>query len=661
MTLPQWLLLISALLGSAVLVGIFAARVRLPLTVVLAVAGLIAAWLGGRAEIESPLRGHTFEEVLVFAFLPILVFEAGLGLSTRAFFRNLLAILVLAIPALIVSTALVGVAVYKGTGASFAAALLFGALISATDPVAVVSVFRQLGVPQRLLSIVEGESLLNDGVAIVLFHILLSAALGRGVSVADGLAEFALVFLGGIGIGTLVGFAAAFLLPWIDRLSAAALSVAVAYGGFVLADHVLGVSGVMATVAAAVVLGGLAPSRASAEVRNVWRGLWEALGYIANALLFLLIGLAIDPSLLIDHLGAIGLAISIVLIARALAVVPCVALLERIAGIPRFGVRNQMVVIWGGLRGGVALALALALPEALPERQLFIAMTGGVVVATLVLNATTISWLVRVLRIAEPSRADRFLAASARLAGIDAARRQLVELGLDDPTTSTELTAIEHTTIAEIGQITLSPAEEVRAIIGRGLAVERETYQLLHDVGLLQPAVTRTLLHEVDDALEEASLDLSVMNMRRQRHRPAFDRVMETLIGRLPPPAGDDPTALAYAEASARFLGARRTSKALDLFAQLPNISERTIERTRETFASWEQAAVDELARLDEQIGKEGRRLRRLQAESLSRVAIEEALQELAAIGLLPEALVHQASTEIAGQLAVPNRGDVTV
>ena len=243
------------------------------------------------------------------------------------------------------------------------AALLFGALISATDPVAVVAIFRQLGVPERLLTLVEGESMLNDGVAIVLFNILLVATLGGEVSILAGLIDFFFVFFGGAAIGAALGFIVALVLPWLDRLAAAALSVAVAYGGFVLADHVLGFSGVMAAVAAGLVLGGLAPSRASAEVREAWDELWESLDYIANALLFLLIGLAIEPDLIVENFGAIALAIVVVLVSRAVAVVPLVSALERFAGIPRVGRRNEAVLIWGGLRGGVALALALGLPE----------------------------------------------------------------------------------------------------------------------------------------------------------------------------------------------------------------------------------------------------------------------------------------------------------
>ena len=652
MSLPQWLLQLSVLLGGAVFLNLLAERIRLPLTVVLAVVGFIAASLGGALGIASPLHGEQFEQVVVFAFLPVLVFEAALGLSTRAFFRNLGPILVLAIAALAVSAVIVGLAVRVGLGTPMTAALLFGALISATDPVAVVAVFRRLGVPRRLLTMVEGESLLNDGVAIVLFHILLGAALGGEVSVAKGVIDFFAVFFGGALIGAVLGFAVALVLPWLDRLLAAALSVAVAYGSFVLADHVFGFSGVMATVAVGLVLGGLAPSRASAEVRAIWEELWEALGYVANALLFLLIGLAIDPGLLVDHLGAIGLAIVAVLIARAVAVIPLVSALERFAGIPRVGRRNEAVLIWGGLRGGVALALALALPESLAERETFIAMTGGVVLATLLINATTISGLVRRLRLGEPSRADQFLAGGARLAGVQAARARLAELGLNDPAVLSALEAAEREAREDLGHINLSPDEELQVVVRRGLFIEYTTYQHLRDAGLLPPSVARTLLHEVDDHIDEVTVGRVSIETLRHRERPTFDRLWQRLTGWLPQPVGEDPTELAYAEASARRLGVRRTAEALELFAHLPNISPSTVERAKETFAQWEREAVDELAELDRRVGHDRRELYRRQAEAVSRVTSSDALLELAEIGLLPETIARQAAQVVAAGIA---------
>ncbi len=648
MSLPEWVLQASVLLAAAVLLGVLARRVRLQLTVVLAAVGFLAGWLGEPLGVENPLRGEEFEEVLVFLFLPVLIFAAALGISTRAFFRNLGPILVLAIVAFMISAVLVGVALNLGLGIPLTAALLFGALISATDPVAVVAIFRQLGVPERLLTIVEGESMLNDGVAIVLFNILLAVALGGEASVGGGIVEFFFVFFGGAAIGAAVGFVAALVLPWLDRLAAVALSVAVAYGGFVLADDVLGFSGVMATVAAGLVLGGLAPSRASAEVREAWDELWESLDYVANALLFLLIGLAIDPDLILENLGAIALAVVVVLVSRAVAVVPLVSALERFAGIPPVGRRNEAVLIWGGLRGGVALALALALPEALPQRETFIAMTGGVVLATLLLNATTISWLVHRLGLDEPSRSERFLAGVARLSGVQAARERLENLGLEDPTISSQLDLAERSAREELERIELDEEEQLRVVTRRGLFVERESYQHLSDGGLLPPSATRTLLHEADDQIEEAGLGRPSEEFLRRRERPKVDRLAQRLTGWLPEPAGQDPTEVAYAEASARRLAARRTGEALELFERLPGIEPSVVEDVKETFGRWEQEAIASLEELDREIGQGGRELRRHQAEALSRVAATDALREFAQVGLLPEAIVSRSARSVA-------------
>jgi len=647
MGLPQWLLIVSGLLAFAVILGTFAERVRVPVTVVLVVVGFVASWVGGTFGFSNPLEGEVFEEVVVFLFLPVLVFEAAYGLSTRAFFRNLGPILVLAIPAVLISALFVGLALYWVLGTPMIAALLFGALISATDPVAVVAIFRELGVPSRLLTIVEGESLLNDGVAIVLFTILLGAALGGEVSILGGVVEFFSVFVGGTLIGALIGLVAAFALPWLDRLSAAALTVAVAYGSFVLADEVLGFSGVMATVASGLVLSGFAPSRASEPVREVWHELWESLGYTANGLLFLLIGLAIDPELIRVHFGAIVLATVVVLLARAAAVIPLVSVLERLSGVPPFGFRNEAVLIWGGLRGGVALALALALPEALAQRELFIAMTGGVVLATLLLNATTIRSLVHRLGLDKPSRADRFLAGGARLSGVRAARGRLKELGLQDPAVSAALDEAEDAARAELERIDLSAKEELEVVTRRGLFVERETYQRLSDAGLLPPASTRVLLHETDDKIEDVGLGRASLATLHERERPRLDRLLARLTGWLPEPIGEDPSELAYAEATARRLAARRTVEALGMFEHLPNVHHESVEEARRTFTRWEREAVASLDELDGEGARDLGALHRRQAEVLSRVAATEALGELTEVGLLPAAVARRAAQAV--------------
>ena len=643
MELPRLLLEMSGLLVVAVLMSLAARRTRIPLSVILVLVGFLAA-AGGLSPEIGRLEGETFEEVVVFLFLPVLVFAAALDLDLRAFVRNLGAILALAVVAFLASAVLVGITVHVVLGTALTAAFVFGALISATDPVAVVAVFREVGVPRRLLTLVEGESLLNDGVAIVLFAILVEAATGGSVSVLAGVLDFLAVFAGGALIGLLLGLVAALVLPWLDPLPAAAMSLALAYGSFVLADAVLGFSGVMATAVAGTVLAGLAPSRASAEVREMWTRTWEALDYVANAVLFLLIGLVIGPGALLDHAGAILLAAVVVLVARALAVVPVVWLLERVAHIPRLGRRNEAVLIWGGLRGGVALALALALPEELVERELLIALTGGVVLVTLLLNATTIRWLVSRLGLDRPSDADQYVMALAHMSAVEAARREATDLGLHpDPRTTGQLRAAEQAARGVMDRLDVREDDELRIVVGRGLHVERRTYQWLSDEGLLPPAVTRTLLHEVDDEVDDLSLHGGSHDLgsSRQQRSGGLEQLTRRFVGWLPEPAGSDPDELAYAEATARRLAARRTAEAFDVFDELSAIRPETVERARRTFDEWEQDAIRELDELDSGAAPSDRDLHAQQVATLTRAAASRELKRLVDSGLLPDQALH--------------------
>ena len=300
----------------------------------------------------------------------------------------------------------------------------------------------------------------------------------------------------------------------------------------------------------------------------------------------------------------------------------------------------------GGLRGGVALALALALPDELIERETLVAMTGGVVLATLLLNATTIGALVRRLGLDRPSRPDQFLAAGARLSGLQAARRRLVELGLDDTAVSAALDAGETAARQELERIELSADEELQVVTRRGLAVERETYQHLSDAGLLPHAAARTLLHEVDELIVDAARGRPSLQ-RAQREPPRLARLVQRIVARLPEPAGEDPVELAYAEATARRLAAKRTAEALELFDRLPNVGAPTVDKARQLFMRWEHDAVAALDELDRTVGHRDE-LRRRQAEALSRIASAEALHQLSEVGLLPAATAERAVEDVA-------------
>lgn len=649
MALPEWMLHLSLLLTIAVIFGLLARRVGLPHTVVLAAVGIVAGAVGREFGVEIPIHGETFEEVVVFIFLPALVFQAALNLSSRDFFRNLLPILVLAVPALVVSATLIGIGLHYGLAVPVAAALLFGALISATDPVAVVAIFHELGAPKRLLTLIEGESLLNDGVAIVLFNILLVAALGQAVSVSDGVLAFTKTFFGGVVVGSAIGFIAAFAVPWLDRLTATAVTVAIAYGGFVIADHVLGVSGVVTTVTAGVVLGGLAQSRASAEVRAVWHEFWESLEYIANAILFLLIGLAIEPGLLWEQRVAIIVAVAAVLIARPLAVFPLVSALERIMRIPPVGWRNSLVLVWGGLRGGVSLALALALPEALEHREMVIAMTAAVVLVTLMGNATTIAILMRRLHLDEPSVSDRVLAGSAVLSGVQAAREQLKEWGIEDAMVNADLNAVATRTQEELAALDLHAEEENRLVLRQSIFVMRETYQRLNDAKLLPPSVARKLEYETDDLIDAVGLGLELTADPPPWHRqPArTDWLAIRVLGWLPDPETTTAEEREYAELSARHIAAHEATASIGHLRSLPNFRAAICRQVISLQRTWGDAAQAELERLEQRMPPEVLHIQRRYASAIGSFASASALHELVAAGVLPEAVAEQARKEV--------------
>jgi monovalent cation:H+ antiporter, CPA1 family len=650
--LPRALLEVSLLLGGAVLVGLLSQRIHIPLTVVLAVAGLLVVEIAGDTlQLRQLLEGDGFEHLLINLFLPVLIFEAALSLSTREFMRHLVAITALATVALAISAALVGAGLHLLLGVPLLVALLFGVLISATDPVAVVAIFKELGVSKRLLTLVEGESMLNDGVAIVLYELLVLAALGATMTAGGAVSRFAVVVTGGLLIGSILGIAAVLLLPLLGRLPAAGLSVAVAYGSFVLTELLLGAGGVMATVAAGIAMGGMLESRAEAPVRGLLHEVWDALAFMANALLFLFIGLALSFELLADNLAAIGIAVLAVLVARPLAIVPLVRVLERLAHIPRVGRRTSAVLVWGGLRGGVALALALALPDELVQRDLVIAMTGGVVLATLVLNATTISTLVHMLGLDRPSRAESYLEAVARLLGVQAARERLAELGFEDELVSVHLDVAEADARDHIDGAGLTADEEVNLLILRGLHIQRETYQSLGDAGLLPPIATRTLMQEIDDEIEEIRYGQLRVDAARRAHLPWYGRLHRRVLGALPEPFGEDLTRVAYIELSARRLAARKAAEELEVFKTLPSVDHTNVDKAKETFTHWEQAATARLEALDQDAATDRRTLHRRQAKALTRLAAAEVLKEMVDVGVLSPTVAEQAGLRVTGEV----------
>lgn len=397
MPLSDTVLVLAGLLTVALIAAGLCRNLPVPYTVVLVVIGML---LGEMAQAFAPLAflGEVTlrPDAVFFLFLPALIFESGYNLDARQLVRDLAPVLVLAIPALAISTAIIGCGLWLILRLDLPIALLFGALISATDPVAVVALFRELGAPARLTVLVEGESLLNDATAIVAVSILLGiVAGGEGLTwlgAGGAVLEFFVVFLGGVCAGAVLGLVASEIIyrTRADLPAILTMSIALAYAAFTIAEHVLHVSGVMAAATAAVMLAAVGVSRMPQEAAESVGETWELVAFICNSLLFVLVGLSIDPLALASRAVPVAIAVLLVLLARALTVWSLVPLTASLFSLPRVAAGERAIMWWGGLKGGLAIAIVLSLPEDMPFRGLLLDLTLGVVLFTLLVNAPTI-------------------------------------------------------------------------------------------------------------------------------------------------------------------------------------------------------------------------------------------------------------------------------
>ncbi|CQR52114.1 MULTISPECIES: cation:proton antiporter [Haloferax] len=428
----EQLLTLLYLFGVAAVAGLLTVRyTRLQYTTGLLLAGLLISVLG------SPVEVALTSDLILLALLPALIFNDAIEIDVEAFRENLVPILVLAVVGLLFSIALIAAIGQFAFGFSLAVAILFGAIIMPTDPVSVLAIFEDLGVPERLNILVEGESLLNDGVSIVVYSSVLAVfveARSRGLTVREFATIGAFITDVGLGIvvalvgGALVGAAAGYvgyaLVSRVDdELIAVVLSFLVAYGVFILLD-ILGSSGVIGTLTAGVVLASrLSRTAVSPETSYTVGAVWEYAAFIANTLVFVALGVITPFDLLLEYGVQIAAAIVFVFLARAVVVYPLVELLNRRSSpaIPR---GYQHVLVWSGIHASVSIALVLGFAEAFPGplAEQLSALVFGVAAFTLLVNGPTMGAVISRVGISGQRPSQRlYEALIGRLHGVDAA------------------------------------------------------------------------------------------------------------------------------------------------------------------------------------------------------------------------------------------------
>jgi CPA1 family monovalent cation:H+ antiporter len=520
---------VLVLLLIASVVGMFARRLKLPYTLALVVAGLML----GFVHLDALHGVELNADLLLLLFLPPLLFEATLHINLRDFRSDFPAVLTLAGPGVLLAVGLTATMVYGALSMTglvpefgWPHALLFAAVIAATDPVSVLALFKELGVGRRLYMLVEGESLLNDGVAVVIFLIIgaifgLTGAdpLTGGAEIASyGLKTFVWMAGVGIGIGLMVGTAASVISRQIDdHLIEITLTTLVAYGSFLLAEE-LHASGVLSTVAAGMTVGSVGRSYGmSASTRVAVEDFWEYMAFLANSFIFLLVGLQLEPGLLLKNAPAIGVAFVCIILARGAVVYSLVPLTNRF--VQEIPLSWRHVMVWGGLRGSLSMVLILTLPATFPGRSTLVVVVFGVVACSLFIQGLTVGKLVGKLGLltGNPEEREAFeLARGEALAARHALHdlHQLQAEGIISDRSGTRLEAwyrsrqerADATVLANSGEH-MQDEQMVEGLM-RLMDAEREGLREAARTGAISSKAAAALTHDLNQRAAEVS-DLS--------------------------------------------------------------------------------------------------------------------------------------------------------
>jgi len=527
---------LGTLLALAVLMLPVARRLHIPFTVFLALVGGI---LGGMELVfPEPLGAgpfsdflhflkefHLTSEAVFFIFLPALVFESALSINVHRLMDDLIPILALAIVGLLVSTFIVGLSMVSVSNKDLLVCMLLGAIVSATDPVAVVALFKELQAPKRLTILVEGESLFNDATAIVMFTILSGMILQQSEpSVASGIGSFLKVFVGGVLTGYICARIVCGLFGQIQKVPIIkiTLSICLAYFSFIIAEHYLHVSGVMAAVTAGLVVSSLGQSVMSPATWHSLQETWDHIGFWANSVIFMLVGIAV-PDILMNmtatEVGLLGVMILSAFVARGVilyGVLPGFIFGNWVAQV---NMAYKTVMFWGGLRGAVSLALALAVMEnpAFSEdtRHFVGVMVTGLVLFTLFVNATTLGAVMRFFGLDRLSLVDQAVRQRAIKVSLNDISKYLEHCAAElevSPDLTREMLDRYHHRIDELN----SQQEQTQKIPRKdwlriGLTTltnqERAGYLQHFGDGFVDSKIARTLLEQTEDLMDGIRLD----------------------------------------------------------------------------------------------------------------------------------------------------------
>lgn len=665
---------IFSLLLIALAILVFARRTRLPFTVVLVLVGIALAELHSHypAQLEILEQLTISPDLILLVFLPTLIFESSYNLDARQLRHNLAPILTLAVPGLLISTGLIGLIVWLATDIPFIAALLLGAILSATDPVAVIALFRQIGAPGRLTTLVEGESLFNDATSIVIAKILvgiLAAGMVSGTAITQGVADFFILFIGGVITGAALGYITGKIIGWVESepFVEIGLTTALAYLSFLIAEELLHVSGVMATVAAGLTLGTWGRIRISASVRVYLEHFWELMAFIANALLFLLVGMKVELGAL---LGAWDLLIWVILammLARAAIMFSLIPMVGRLPGSSPIGMPYKFVMFWGGLRGAIALAIVLSLPE-FEHSDLFLALVMGAVLFTLLVQGLSIEPLMHRLGLDIPPLADQVSFLERDLVSKQRAIERLPELqkgGIFSSRIARQLIlecdqAIEEArkSIQLLRNNQMDQTQETNLLYLRALIEEKSVYTEMYEKGHLSEGSFRELFLVLNMQIDALRYTGAFQHVHSHRFRRMLEQGFYNLtehanwLGPIAEKMRMSRIVRDYEQVWGHYQGSGHVLVSLDELAQLQSIPAEIVSQVREKYQSWNRLSAKQLQQVSEQFPEFATLMQERFGKRLILLAELEATEEQAERGMLPRGIAESMAADVSRQIA---------
>ncbi len=664
---------IITLLLVAIAIYVFTKRIRLPFTVILVVVGITLSALAEHYPTLEVLQElEISSDLILFVFLPTLIFESTYNMDSRLLRHNLGPVLTLAVPGLLLSSALIGLILWAVTPIPLVAALLLGAILSATDPVSVVALFKQLGAPERLTILVEGESLFNDATSIVVAGILIGIISAGTVSmetVSGGVLDLFTLFLGGLILGVVLASIAGLILGMFESEPFVEISITtvLAYLSFLLAEEVFHVSGVMATVGAGLTIGSWGQAKISPSVRIYLEHFWELMAFLANAFIFLMVGLKVELASLSGELDTLFWVIVAMLVARAVLVYGLMPLVGRLPGSKPVSLPYQTVMYWGGLRGAIALAIVLSLP-ALEQSELFVALVTGAVLFTLLAQGLTIEPLMKRLHLDTPPLSDRLALMEKNLLASQLAQARIPDLqsgGLFSSIIARRLQqecdrAIQRTrsAITSLREQEMNPERELNLLYLRAFSEERAFYQEMYSKGHLSEAAyreTQLVLTLQIDAIRHHGVFEHVHShrLRRQLEHVLF-RLLDSFrwLTPLAEKLRMERIIRDYEGVWGHYQGSAHVLNYLDQLNSLESIPEEIFTTVQGHYQRWHKQAQTQLDRFIEQFPEFVTSMQERLGQRLKLLSELEATEEQAARGMLPKGVIEQLEVEIAERLS---------